>query len=559
MKQLLLLLILLSGCLRASSQGFIVNKFHADVVLRETGYFEITEQYDVTFTEARHGIYREVLTDYTLEKPDGNKEKRLLKLTDIAVPGHNFSVNYAFEQKIDGSLKIKIGDKDKLVTGPQHYEIHYKVYNGFLFDDSTVQFYWNLKPADWLTIFQDVSFSIHTPSGYPLSAANCFVYAGPTGTGEPTTQFQLAYQDGLLQGQSLPTFFSGPGSNITVLIKLPASAIQKNFITVPLWRQYAWIGILGLLLLIFWRVWWRYGRDDKVIATTSYYPPKGIDPAMAGYLINDWDDASDLIALLPEWASQGLLEFTEIPKKRIFGKEDIVIKKLKDLPTDAAPYEMKMFNGLFGATGNTVMVSSLKNTFYTTMAAAKNSLQKSAEIYYVPQATTLMKISMGIAIALGVLLTALFLFVWGPVAAVAAAVVCLFIAAMSFYIRKKNSRGNAILSELKGFRQFIKVAEIHRIEMLLQTDPQYFEKTMSYALAFGMLEKWADKFNSLDLQPPGWYHSTGPSMMRFSAFSTSFSSSMRFAQSTMVSAPSGTSSGGGSSGGGFGGGGGGSW
>lgn len=132
---------------------------------------------------------------------------------------------------------------------------------------------------------------------------------------------------------------------------------------------------------------------------------------------------------------------------------------------------------------------------------------------------------------------------------------------MSGYMKKKNKKGSAILSELKGFRQFIKLAETNRIKTLIETDPDYFEKTMSYALAFGLLRQWSSKFSALDIPPPQWYSSPNTlGVMSMSNFTNSFSSTMASTQSAMISTPSSSGSGGGgSSGGGFGGGGGGSW
>ena len=98
--------------------------------------------------------------------------------------------------------------------------------------------------------------------------------------------------------------------------------------------------------------------------------------------------------------------------------------------------------------------------------------------------------------------------------------------------------------------------------MLLTDDPGYFESTMGYALAFGMFDKWAAKFNALNVPPPSWYNTTTSQSLSMNNFSKSFSGVMSSVESTMVSSPSSSgsgSSGGGSSGGGFGGGGGGSW
>ena len=127
---------------------------------------------------------------------------------------------------------------------------------------------------------------------------------------------------------------------------------------------------------------------------------------------------------------------------------------------------------------------------------------------------------------------------------------------------KKNTDGNEIFAELKGFRQFIKTAEERKLETLIKESPSYFESTMAYALTFGALGAWAKKFEGLDIKPPDWYHSHSGSFHSMNSFSNSFSKTITSTSSTMVSTPSSSGSGGssgGSSGGGFGGGGGGSY
>src|SRR5690625_6815386 len=79
--------------------------------------------------------------------------------------------------------------------------------------------------------------------------------------------------------------------------------------------------------------------------------------------------------------------------------------------------------------------------------------------------------------------------------------------------RKRNEESSRGYSELKCFRQFVQLAETNRIKALIESDPDYFEKTMSYALTFGLLKQWAKKFEALDIQPNEWYsspHITGP-------------------------------------------------
>ena len=133
-------------------------------------------------------------------------------------------------------------------------------------------------------------------------------------------------------------------------------------------------------------------------------------------------------------------------------------------------------------------------------------------------------------------------------------------------MKRPTEKGDLAKQQTNGFKMFIEKAEKDKLEFLLRDDPSYFEKTLAYAVVFGMAKKWARKFDGLNLQPPGWYHGaswSGSTVGAFNAasFTDSFTGSMSSMSSTMVSSPSSSSSssGGGSSGGGFGGGGGGSW
>ncbi|MFH0837806.1 MAG: DUF2207 domain-containing protein, partial [Patescibacteria group bacterium] len=56
-----LIIFLLSPAL-VHAEYFDITDFKSDIVLNEDGTFDITENIDVTFTEQRHGIYRDIDT-----------------------------------------------------------------------------------------------------------------------------------------------------------------------------------------------------------------------------------------------------------------------------------------------------------------------------------------------------------------------------------------------------------------------------------------------------------------------------------------------------------------
>jgi len=546
-----------------SAQDFIVNKSHIQIYISKDGYFDVVENYDLTFEVQKHGIYRDIQTEYNILTAEGNKEKRKIKIRNIEVPNYKFDADFDFEQQLSDNLSIKIGDKDILLVGPQQYQIKYRVYNAFLFDNSKIQFYWNIKPDGWNTVFEKLDFTIYLPENINLKSEDLFVYSGTTGNDNKSKEFEVTYLNGVYTAKSTDNFKSTYGQSVTVLLNLPSNSITEIKPLWPFWTNYGWTFLIGIFLTVFYWIWNKYGKDDEVVATTSYFPPSGVDPAMAGFLINDRGDTQDLISFIPHWGARGIIRMEYIPKDGFLSKEDTKLILLKALPVDAPDYEKKIFKGLFGsykdAATKEVLISSLKNTFYTTMYEAKEVLKEKAQIYYVETARKMQtKVIIGILI---ITIVSFFLFIniWGLLAAIAVIPVSIFLLIMSIYMVKKNAKGNAVFSELKGFKQFIKIAEENKLKMLLKDNPSYFEATMGYALAFGLFNDWAKKFEALNLQPPSWYNSTsGPLTMH--SFTNSFSNSITSARSTMVSTPSSSSSGGGgSSGGGFGGGGGGSW
>ena len=108
-----------------------------------------------------------------------------------------------------------------------------------------------------------------------------------------------------------------------------------------------------------------------------------------------------------------------------------------------------------------------------------------------------------------------------------------------------------------GFKKFIETAEKHRLQALVEKDPEYFYNILPYAYIFGISDKWIKKFEGIMEFKPDWYSGTNFNEHTFHKFSNSMSAASL--PSVANGGISSSSSGGGSSGGGGGGGGGGSW
>ena len=541
------------------AEYFVIKDYKVDMkVYGSQGIFEVNETITVEFSEPRRGIFRNIPYKYRI---DG-------KELDISI----FEVDvesFKYKTYKEGSdFVIRIGDPDIYVEGTQTYHISYKVKKAFLFMEDHTEFYWNIIGNGWQVPIEAVNFTVTLDQAMPMTDKDYYIYTGISG--EKGQDATVQYFVDRFQGNSTRTF--NPHEGITLAINLPLEYIKRPGKWELLWEKYGTGGVGGLLFLIisglFYRTWSRYGKDYPIVRMVQYVPPKDLNPAVAGVIIDEKADNEDILALLPYWAHNGHLLMKRIPQT--WGKDDHELIKLTDLPKDAAPYEKIVFDGLFGY-NNSVLVSSLEDKFYTHLQSAKTSLKAHLDtmgIYY-PVSIKMQIYSAVISILLAVLGVILGIIFQSVAIGAGLGLSCIVGLIFANYMLKKNEIGVELYQKVLGFKMFVKAAEKDKIEMLLKEDPDYFEKTLPYAMIFGYAKQWSKKFDGLLLEPPKWY--VGPSGMYYhgnsfspSEFGASFDSGIRDIQSVFTSAPSSSGSGGsfgggGSSGGGFGGGGGGSW
>ena len=139
---------------------------------------------------------------------------------------------------------------------------------------------------------------------------------------------------------------------------------------------------------------------------------------------------------------------------------------------------------------------------------------------------------------------------------------------ISAHIPKRNTYGREILGKLRGFKNFLEVAEKEKLEALVSKNPNYFYDILPYTYVLEISDKWIKKFETISMQAPTWFDSYNK--FDVSNFGKFMNSTMSYAENGMSINPntlhsssnhsfSGGSSGGGMSGGGSGGGGGSSW
>lgn len=542
-------------CLPATlmGQGFRVDSFHADIRIDSSASFTVREHYRVNFSSSAHGLWRKIPLLYQFRNRQGGREKRRIILSAFSAGGRPCQTHVE-----NGYFSARIGDPGRLVSGVQDYTLSYRVEGAYLFSDSSVQCYWNLLGDTWDADIDHATFSVQLPGAMLLPQDAVAVYTGLHGSAGQAAEYHI--RQGGVDGRSLETL--GHGRDMTLLVTLPPGSVAAPS-PLRVWsRTYGWILIPLLLTLIVYAVWRRFGRDDHFAVAVAYQAPEGVDPALAGFLINDRKDRRDLVALIPYWGAAGLLKIEEKKGAGLFARSDTILHRLAALPADAPAYSRILFEGLFSG-GDEVSVRSLRNRFYKTMerAGAELGRQAARSGYYLASSRRATIVLTVLIFLLGFLGFSWMKDAFGLGAAVAWGVVCtLLIVFTRRYMIKPSPEGTALKRQLSGFRMFMEKAERPRLETLLREDPAYFEKTLGYALAFGMVREWSRRFDGLDLRPPSWYEGHPGATFSARHFARGFSASMDGMQQAMASAPASSGrSAGGSSGGGFGGGGGGSW
>jgi len=139
-----------------------------------------------------------------------------------------------------------------------------------------------------------------------------------------------------------------------------------------------------------------------------------------------------------------------------------------------------------------------------------------------------------------------------------------------WWIAAPTKEGRVVLDHIAGFKQYLSITERERLDRMTapRDTPEIFEKYLPYAIALGVENRWADRFQNVlaAAQASGhqgflWYSGSGNPWSNPTGFVDNVGSSLASTIGSASAAPgSGSGSGGGGfSGGGGGGGGGGGW
>lgn len=537
-----------------------INFFNSDITVNQDASISVVETIEYVAPYEKHGIFRNIPIAYE----DKDNKKFYLGVSDISVKRDGSDEKYS-QSKSGDDLELKIGDKDKTITGAHKYEISYKltgVINNF---DSRDELYWNVTGEDWDFPIEKTSATVRLPDQIKFSDTTSSCYTGPAGSTEKNCQIN----------SELPQTFSTDKTNLTVAIDWPTGIIDKTQ------RNYSYaMGYLGagmspaLIVLIFalpllipigvfiamYKSFKKTGYDlgrRKISIAPEFAPPKDLNPAEMGIILDENLQMRELTAEIIKFAVDGFIKIVEVKGKWYSGK-DYELTKIKELPKSASAYQVKLMSTLFNG-NQTRKISQLKTEkdgykdWNDIKSKAYEDVEQKGYFTANPQAVRSKYYIIGVIMFFVGILTIIVGSLGGSL--ILSAVIVLIFARL---MPQRTAKGSEALAQIKGFEMFIARAEKYRAKWA-EKENLFFD-FLPYAIMFDQTKKWANAFKGVDLGQPDWYQGNWATFnaVYFASSLSNFSSGISSASMSGAQGGSGAG-GGGFSGGGFGGGGGGSW
>ena len=547
------------------AQSYEVTNFDSQITLNQDSSLTIKETINANFLVAKHGIYRVIPYIYTYKGKTIQSKFKVLRITNAS----GLPVDHTIEN-FKQSKRLKIGDANLTVTGPQKYIIEYQVDDVVLDYGQGPEIYWNVTGTEWDTTIQKARASVSSPFGQ-ITKIDCF---GCVSSFTPT------------QAE-----FNG-SMGLTIVIQID----PKNNLKMPTELEKTISSILdnfGYLLALvpvstMFYLWYKLGRDKKYLGENVFYQPDdktenvvplfnrphlplvyspidNLTPAEVGTIIDEKIDTKDIVAEIVELARLKFLSIKKVENKGFFGiiKTDYQLTKLDKLSDSLNKFQSSLLSKIFD-TQDDIKISELKNNFYKHLPLLKEKLYDQLEIKKLTQGN-IEKVR-GKWIVLAVLLNFLtiFIIIWfatqrtnnfGPMIIAFIGLIPSII--FGYNMPRKTALGYNLHRQAVGLKYYLDKGK-WREEVMEKN--LFLEEMLPLAITLGVVDKLAKDMKDLGIQPPSYMQ--GLAIHTFASDLNSFNSSLA---TNLSSSPSGNSSwsGGsgfsGGSGGGFGGGGGSSW
>lgn len=563
----LLVLLLGCACLPTLAQERITS-YDSQVQINTDGSLEVTERIGVRAEgeQVRRGIYRDFPTRYK----DGQGNRVVVELQVIEVLRDGQPEPWFTEHRNNG-VRINTGTDDLLPTPADFsYTLRYRTTRQLGFFDDFDELYWTAIGHGWDFPIERGSVEVNLPRAVAPEALRIDAYTGPFGA---RGQAYAASITAPGQVRWLLTQPLAPGEGFTVALGLP-----KGLVTAPTTSQrWQWllkdnrgvlIALIGLLALLLFclRRWHRLGRDPRAgTVIARYEPPAGYSPAGLRMMTRMGYDTRCFSADLLSLAVAGKVR---IHREKGVLSDDWELQRTKSASTSLPTAEQEALLSKLFADGSDRL--QLKNTNAATVSAAQTAHGKALDTRFKPALFVRNGSSIGIAVIISVLATALAFGLSGGGGLLFIGLLVLLMLAVliafAVLVKAPTIAGRKLLDEIQGLKLYLGVAERDELKNLPGPDAPplldagRYEALLPYAVALEVEDAWTKKFTlaagaaavAAATSAISWYR--GSDLGDLGSFTKAVGGSLA-SQISSASSPPGSSSGGG--GGGFSGGGGG--
>lgn len=606
-----------------SDFDYEIDHYQIQVTLAENNVATVQEIIDINYNRPRQGIFRVLPIKNKINKPINGQNKEMVYRTDI----QNISVSAPFEAfEEDGFLYLQIGTEGEYLTGPCQYMISYTMDFG---DDRIEEYddvFFSLIGADWDAPIHKVSFRFEYPAA--IDQNNIALYSGKYGNLDMGNAWFEFDGSTVVTGGTSQTL--EPYEALTLYTMLPEGYFI-NETTINLWYVFV-MGFVVFLIFFAILALAKNSKDSRnVVAVVNFYPPEDFTSAQVGYVIDSDVSDKEVLSLIIWMASKGYLYIQQEDEKNIRIRKNLEAD-LSNLPSHVKPIydgifsgekeevsldKLNLYNAIqevkqiipsefvaskkrydtkYGVFGIVLGILGLIITVLTIVLsgagieempilAAVSCMFIGIFILVFSKVSSLkweflsgakrrgFQIAIAIATLLGLFITAVctrgqsFVSSWFLLAVCACGLLGV---ALGAFTDKLTDYQRKTAGQLLGLKEFIKQAEVSRIETLVHENPQYFFDILPYAYVLGLTDAWIKTFEQISVTPQcqyfGGYYGAGYYRMPY------LYHALNQAQKTALPAMNtqqggtfnsggfqGSGFGGGFSGGGFGGGGGRSW
>lgn len=585
------------------NDNVVYNSVEKKIIIDKNKNCDITERITVTYLKAgiNVGLARNVSRVNKITRLVGGREYvkttlNTLELLSVTMDGEE---EYNFLETAGDYFYINTGADGDYKVGTHVYEIHYLYGMGEDFITAFDDFTFDIMDYGFKSEVGSFSAEITLPKDFLCGKAAEEVLSFRTNGMSP-----LGYEDVKAnideENFTLNCEYGklAKEHGLTVQLILPQGYFDTSYTPdamyfVTLGLSIAAVAAIALIIFL-------SRRTFGSVVTTEFYPPDGYSPLDVARAYRGKLCGKDFAALVISWASKGLVSI------RLVGKKDMVLTRLKyhDSPeaTPYSGYERDFFNRLFGIYSTFDSRRKLSNVEKSDLYEVVKKLRKPSREKLIKLVLRRVLISvvsvipficslvwnnsymdygsfMAFLIIFPLIALNVFIYIpmplwfkilWcgffggAPLGVLIATSLCtydiyylLIITAAIFIsgtfssvlVGAFDNADKSVRGKILGFKKFLILAELDKLNALLEENPEYFYDILPYCYVFGITKKMQKKFSALNIPLPGYFN--GGTMQ-------SVGNGISHAMHDVCGSSSHASSGGGSSGGGGGGGSGGS-